>query len=159
MTNEYDAFEVKPIGAVRRDGDKVTIHLDSAYSAGLHGLDTFSHVIIYWWAHRFDAPAYRETLVVPLPYAENHDAGVFACRSPLRPNLIMSTVCEIITVDVDTGKLQIRDIDAFDTTPVLDLKAYFPVTDRVKDAHTSDYLVGWPEWMPETGIGLMEGEA
>ena len=39
-----------------------------------------------------------------------------------------------------------------------DLKAYFPVCDRVKESHIPEWLSDWPEWMPETGIGLEEHE-
>jgi len=48
----------------------------------------------------------------------------------------------------------VQNIDALDGTPVIDLKAYFPVSDRVKDARLPDWLVGWPEWFPEEGLGL-----
>jgi len=54
---------------------------------------------------------------VPLPYAGAREAGVFACRSPLRPNLIMTTVCRILAVDEAQGTVQIENIDAFDGTP------------------------------------------
>jgi len=53
--------------------------------------------------------------------------------------------------------VRLRNIDALDGSPVLDLKAYFPVVDRVQDAHIPGYLTGWPEWLPESGIGLEEG--
>jgi tRNA (adenine37-N6)-methyltransferase len=149
-------IELNPIGTVVRDGDTIQVRLEPAYHAGLKDLDTFSHVIVYWWAQNFDAPEYRQTVVVPLPYADDREAGVFACRAPLRPNLIMSTVCEIVRVD--GGTVTVGNIDAFDGTPVIDLKPYFPVVDRVKDAHISSDLVGWPEWLPADGIGLEEYE-
>ena len=45
-----------------------------------------------------------------------------------------------------------------DGTRIVDLKAYFPVCDRVQEAKIPQWLAGWPEWMPENGIGLEEGE-
>ena len=48
------------------------------------------------------------------------------------------------------------DIDAYDGTPIVDLKAYFPVCERVKEAHIPEWLADWPEWMPEEGLGLYE---
>ena len=57
-------------------------------------------------------------------------------------------------MDEAGGQVQVQNIDALDGTPVIDLKAYFPVSDRVKDARLPDWLVGWPEWFPEEGLGL-----
>jgi len=160
MDTHGSSFQISPVGRiVRPEGGPIAVQVDAAYRAALKGLDTFSHVVVVWWAQRFDEAQYREVLVVPLPYAGDREAGVFACRSPLRPNLIMTTVCRIVAVDETLGIIQIENIDAFDGTPVLDLKPYFPVTDRVQDARISPDLVGWPEWMPDEGIGLMDGEA
>jgi tRNA (Thr-GGU) A37 N-methylase len=50
--------------------------------------------------------------------------------------------------------VQIGDIDAFDGTPVLDLKAYIPMMDRVKNVRVPKWAEEWPEWIPEEGIGL-----
>ncbi len=152
-----NTFQVTPVGKIQRQNDRIFVQIDDSYRPALKGLDTFSHVIVHWWAERFDQPDIRQTLVTPLPYAANREAGVFASRSPVRPNLIMTTVCKILKVS--DSAVEIANIDAFDGTPVLDLKPYFPVVDRVQDAHISADLVGWPEWMPETGIGLMEGES
>ncbi len=159
MQPNSQTMQMFSIGAVRRNGDGVQIQIDESFRPGLKGLGTFSHVRVFWWAHRYDEAEYRQAHVVPLPYAEGVEAGVFACLSPVRPNLIMTTVCQILAVDEAKGTVQIANIDAFDGTPVLDLKPYYPVTDRVKDARISDYLAGWPEWFPETGLGLEEGEA
>ncbi|NIP34428.1 MAG: tRNA (N6-threonylcarbamoyladenosine(37)-N6)-methyltransferase TrmO, partial [Thermoplasmata archaeon] len=57
-------------------------------------------------------------------------------------------------MDVECGVVRVNDVDALDGSPIIDLKAYFPVLDRVRDATIPDYLEGWPEWLPEEGIGL-----
>jgi len=158
MESNGKTYQMRSIGTVARDGDSIRVCLDAPVRAGLKALDTFSHVIVFWWAQRFDEPHYREVLVTPLPYAEGRESGVFANRSPVRPNLLMSTVCKILAVDETNGTVRINNIDAFDGTPVLDLKPYYPVTDRIREAHISDYLADWPEWVPDEGIGLMEGE-
>ena len=158
METNTKSFQVYPVGTIRRNEGSIEIRIDAPYCAGLKALDTFSHVIVHWWAQKFDESQYREVLVTPLPYAEGRDAGVFACRGPVRPNLIMTTVCKILGVDEGKGVVRIQNIDAFDGTPVLDLKAYFPVVDRVKEAHISPYLVDWPEWLPDEGVGLMPEE-
>jgi len=158
MESSAKTMQIYPIGVVDRHGGSIQVCVEEPYRAGLKALDTFSHVIVFWWAERYDEPEARQALVVPLPYAEGHEAGVFACRAPVRPNLIMTTVCKILSVDEHNGTVHIANIDAFGGTPVIDLKPYFPVVDRVQDARISSYLVGWPEWMPDDGIGLIEGE-
>jgi tRNA (Thr-GGU) A37 N-methylase len=64
------------------------------------------------------------------------------------------TTCKILKIDEAKGTITVGDIDAFDGTPIVDLKAYFPVCDRVKNAEIPEWLSDWPEWMPEKGIGL-----
>ena len=69
--------------------------------------------------------------------AKNPLAGVFACRAPVRPNLIALSVCKILSVE---GPLvELDGLDAFDGTPVLDLKPFLP-----PDAPTQGVRV--PAW-------------
>lgn len=159
MSQTNPVFQIQAIGKVQRDQEQITARIDPIYRAALKGLEGFSHVIVYWWADRFDSTDFRQTLQVPLPYASDVEAGVFACRSPIRPNTLMSTVCEIIHVDHDNGHLLIKNIDAFHDTPIIDLKPYFPIVDRVQEVRIPYYAADWPQWMPADGIGLMEGES
>lgn len=151
-------FSLTSIGTIQRTNETITVQIDKAYRPALKDLGLFSHVHVYWWADRFDADEYRQILVSDLPYAEGHQAGMFACLSPVRPNLIMNTVCAILAVDEAAGTVTIQNIDAFDGTPVLDLKPYYPVTDRVNGATIPDYLTGWPDEFPAEGMGLMDYE-
>ena len=152
---KYNELRIQPIGAVRRTpSDETSVEIDAPYRSALKQLDLFSHVIVLWWADRSDNPAMRKTLQCNPPYATEHTTGVFACRSEYRPNPIAVSTCEIVAVDEPAGIVRLRNIDAMDGSPVLDLKAYFPVVDRVRAARIPGYLVGWPEWLPESGIGL-----
>jgi tRNA (adenine37-N6)-methyltransferase len=154
MTQTTIKMTMTPIGSVQREGTHTYIEVGKEYKSALRHLDHFSHVNVFWWAQQLDTPEARQVLVTPLPYAPEVESGVFATRSPQRPNPIMITSCKILGLDENSGKLTIENIDAFDDTPVVDLKAYFPVTDRVRDAHIPEWLQGWPEWLPEGGIGL-----
>lgn len=152
-------FQVIPLGVVQRTADGVNLLIENPHRPALHGLEQFSHVMVLWWADRFDALEYREMLQCDLPYAPGHTAGMFATRSPIRPNPLMVTTCKLLAVDEAAGVVTVTDLDAVDGTPVVDLKAYFPVCDRVQTASIPAWLEGWPQWMPENGIGLQEGEA
>lgn len=88
------------------------------------------------------------------PYAGEVECGVFATRAEYRPNPIAMTTCKILEVKEGEGIVRIGDIDAFDGTEVVDLKAYFPVCDRVQEYSVPEWISDWPEWMPENGLGL-----
>jgi tRNA (Thr-GGU) A37 N-methylase len=92
------------------------------------------------------------------PYAEEHLTGIFATRSPYRPNPIAMTTCRVLGVDEATGVVEVANVDTFDGTKIVDLKGYFPVCDRVKDARIPEWLADWPEWMPDDGQGLQPWE-
>lgn len=111
-----------------RGSDAVaTVELDPRYVAGLHGLEAYSHVILLYWMHEA-----RRDLIVQVPRHVTAPRGVFALRSPVRPNPIALSVAELLAVEGSV--LRIRNIDCLDGTPLLDIKPYFASTDSVPDA-------------------------
>ena len=153
-----EVYQLYPIGQVQRTEDGIRLQIKAPFRPALKQLGHFSHVMVFWWADQFDSDEGRHMLQVDPPYAPGHLSGVFATRAPFRPNPIAMTTCKLLGVDEDNGLVEVADIDAFDGSQILDLKAYFPVCDRVKQAHIPEWLVDWPEWMPEDGIGLEEYE-
>jgi len=148
------AFEVHPIGYVHRTDDSTWIELLPAFIPGLLGLKHFSHVMVVWWANQNDNRDARKTLTTHPPYNPEREMGVFATRSPYRPNPVGLTTCEVLSVNEKEGILTVRSIDALDKTPVIDLKAYYPTADRVKDYRLPDWLADWPEWFPPEGLEI-----
>jgi tRNA-Thr(GGU) m(6)t(6)A37 methyltransferase TsaA len=133
------SFTIYPIGKVHKRGPATTIKIDQPYQDALAGLDGFSHVWVFWWFDRNDTPSQRRTLkVYPRGNVQNPLTGVFATRSPRRPNLIALTLCKIQSVG--PGVVHIDQIDAFDETPVVDLKPYIPRYDRAE-------AVRLPKWL------------
>jgi len=157
-TVQPTALAVYPIGTVRRTAQGIFLEIASPYRPALQELEHFSHVMVFAWANFCDTPEYRQVIQCNPPYAADHTSGIFATRSPVRPNPILMTTCKLIQVDQAQGRVQVGNLDFLDGTPLLDLKAYFPVCDRVQDAHIPAWLAGWPEWLPEEGIGLEEYE-
>lgn len=132
-------FTVSPIGWVRKTDATTTIVLDRKYEPGLLGLDGFSHVYVFWWFDRNDTPDKRKTLQVhPRGDKRNPLTGVFATRSPRRPNLIAMSLCKIVSVKGNV--VQVEKIDAFADTPVVDMKPYLPGYDTADDAHSPDWV-------------------
>jgi tRNA-Thr(GGU) m(6)t(6)A37 methyltransferase TsaA len=149
-----ETYSLYPVGRVRRENGNTFLDLEKPFRPGLAQLEHFSYVIALWWVTGHDNSESRSIVQCKPPYAPEHLTGVFACRSEYRPNPIAITTCKILGVDHERGRVQIAAIDAFDDTPLLDLKGYFPVCDRVREAHIPAWLEGWPEWMPDEGLGL-----
>ena len=147
--------ELRPIGHVRRDGG-VRLEVDGPYRDGLARLEQFEYAIVLWWVDGHDNEESRSILQTELPYAPGVTAGVFACRSEYRPNPIAMTVCRIAKVEEAVGRVWLGDIDAFEGSPLLDIKPYIPVADRVRNPRVASWLDGWPDWMPADGLGLYE---
>lgn len=141
-------YNFQPIGRVINQPEEAffAIQLDPPFAPGLQRLDEYSHVYVIWLLNASaDAKETPHVLCHP-PYPDAGEVGVFACRSPRRPNPIGLTLTEIVRADPSTGLLQVTWLDAFDGTPVLDLKPYIPASDRVQAARTPAWMAGWPEW-------------
>jgi tRNA-Thr(GGU) m(6)t(6)A37 methyltransferase TsaA len=127
-----ESFRLFPVGKVEKLSGATTIKIYKEYEDALLGLDQFSHVIVLYWFDRNDTPAKRKTLrVYPRRNKNNPLTGVFATRSPLRPNLIGLSVCKIQSIE--NNVIHIDSIDAFHDSPVLDLKPYAPALDWVQN--------------------------
>ena len=122
--NQQEQFTLYPIGKVVKEAGKTLIVLDKEYQAGLLGLERHSYVTVVYWLDRNDTPQKRAILQVhPRGDRTNPLTGVFATHSPFRPNLIAISRCEIIAIKENV--IEVKEIDAFDGSPVLDLKGDF----------------------------------
>ena len=132
-------FILSPIGSVHKENERTTLLLNKDVEPALLGLDGFSHVWVLWWFGRNDTQKKRSVLQVhPRRNRKNPLTGVFACRAPVRPNLIALTLCRVLSVTDNV--VEIDKIDAFTDTPILDLKPYIPSCDSAK-ASIPDWLL------------------
>jgi len=129
---------VRPIGRVGKTYDRTQIVLDKKYQPGLLGLEGFSHVYVFWWFDKNDTPQKRAILQVhPRGDQKNPLTGVFATRAPVRPNLIALSLCKIVSVKDNV--VEVEKIDAFEGTPVLDMKPYAPGQDSATGVKVPDW--------------------
>jgi tRNA-Thr(GGU) m(6)t(6)A37 methyltransferase TsaA len=136
---------LKPIGVVRTTaiGDEVKdktrtsqVVIHSELAEALEGVDGFSHLFVLFWLHQ-TSESQRKTLKVhPRGRKDLPLLGVFATRTMLRPNPVGLTLVEL--VKVEDNVLTVRGLDAFDGTPVLDIKPF----DSWDNAETAKV----PEW-------------
>lgn len=114
-------FSMSPVGWVRKADGKTFIEVDKRFQPALMGVEYLKSIWVLYWFDRNDTPEKRAVLQVhPRGNPDNPLRGVFATRSPLRPNLI--ALSEVQIVSVKGNVVEIDGIDAFADTPVLDLK-------------------------------------
>jgi tRNA (adenine37-N6)-methyltransferase len=119
--NATPVYTMQPVGWVRKSGGKTFIEIDRRYQPALMGVENLKTLQVLWWFDRNDTPEKRATLQVhPRGNPDNPLRGVFATRSPYRPNLLALTEVDVIAVR--DNLIEIDGIDAFADTPVLDLK-------------------------------------
>ncbi len=128
------------IGRVRKNNVTALIIKDK-YWKGTFNLDRFSHIIVLWWITGHDNASSRETLQVTPPIEGAELSGVFATRSPLRPTPIGLSIVKILRIDNETHTIEIDQIDAFDETPIIDIKPYMPSSDRVERARVAPWFI------------------
>ena len=93
------------------------------------------------------------------PYIKGPDAlGVFATRSPMRPNPIAVSSVGIAYVDEAAATVGLYYIDALPESPVLDLKPYTPSVDRVESPSVPEWCAHWPRSYEESGDFDWEAE-
>jgi len=147
VTNEIPPMTLKAIGVVRneigqssgQDWKKVVsdIVINSDLTEALDGLEGFSHIIVLWWMHRVASP--KVSLKIhPRGNREIPLTGLFATRTPNRPNRIGKATVRLLQRQGNI--LKVEGLDAFDGTPVIDIKPYVPRYDSAADA-------GVPQWI------------
>jgi len=122
--SSQSSFSVYPIGRIEKQDGRCCIVIDKKYQCGLKGLETHNYVDVVYWFHKNDTLEKRAILQVrPRGNSDNPLTGVFATHSPVRPNLIAISRCDIISIKDNV--IEIKGIDAFDDSPVLDIKGDF----------------------------------
>lgn len=152
-------YEVKPIGTICTKEEGTFLKLEAEYIPALTALDGFSHINVFWWFSDFDDTQFRSVLKVEQPYkGAPEEMGVFATRSPVRPNPIALTTVEIIRIDYQSGVTQIDYIDANDNTPLIDIKPYTPSLDRIESPRVPKWCGHWPKSVEESADFAWEKE-
>jgi len=119
---------IQPKGASEVAGHVI---VDEKYIDGLQDIDGFSHIYLLYSFHK----ATRIEMHVT-PFMDRQTRGVFATRSPLRPNHIGISIVKLTRVE--GNKVFVKGIDILDGTPLLDIKPYIEKFDAVQDS-----VSGW----------------
>jgi len=142
---------LNPIGRVKNEavGDEVKdksrisqIIIRDELVEALEGVDGFSHLFVLFWLNQISTQKRMTLKVHPRGRMDMPLLGVFATRTNLRPNPIGLTLVELLKVEGNI--LTVRGLDAFDGTPILDLKP-FDFWDNAENARVPDWWINLNE--------------
>jgi tRNA-Thr(GGU) m(6)t(6)A37 methyltransferase TsaA len=132
-------YQIFPVGIVHKNDSLTEIEIYQKFSDALLGLDSFSHIMVFYWFHENDTPEKRSTLQVhPRKNQKNPLTGVFGTHAPVRPNLIAVTTCRIQSIV--SNRIRIDEIDALDGSPVIDIKCLIPDKEPRPDLKLPDWV-------------------
>ena len=145
------SYQLRPIGRVDVDEDGFSIAVEEPFRDALVGLEGFSHINVLWWFSLLDEPEYRAVTTAEKPYRDAPDQlGIFATRSPLRPNPLALSAVPVLSIEVGAGIVRVPYLDAEPGSPVLDIKPYHPAVDRIRDVSVPSWCATWPEWYEDS---------
>lgn len=159
-------ISIRPIGLIHngmanadktlKHGVAASIEVFPEFVAGLQGVERSTHIMVIGWLHRAD----RHILQVHRPRYVEADVkrGVFACRTPVRPNPLGVTTVRLVTVDGNV--LYVDGLDMADGTPVLDIKPHAAGFDGVFSARSARDLsrLADPDALPALRSMLRDAE-
>ena len=126
-----------PIQPIFSKGIQGLVEIIPDYVDGLHDLDGFSHIYLFYY---FDRSTQVKMKVKP--YLDSDVRGIFATRAPHRPNKIGMSLVRLL--EIRGNVLEIEDIDILDGTPLLDIKPYIKRYDSREHVHS-----GWQDNVPD----------
>lgn len=144
---KYEKVVFEPIGYVESDIDPehnynprevmAKIIIKNELEEALEGIEDFTHIIVIYWTHKLSG------IPFPLKVHPRNDPnitirGVFSTRSPIRPNCIGLTVVKL--ENRKNNVLKVRGLDAFNGTPVLDLKPNIKISDCIPESEAPAFV-------------------
>ena len=148
--NDLKKIEMRPIGFVRRTSSNEDVRdrslvseivLIKGLAQALDGIEDWSHIYVICWLNRV-LSSEEPVLHFPSTRTESPALGILATRAPIHLNPIGLTLVELIRREKNV--LLVRGLDAYDGTPVLDIKPY-PDWEQGRFIVVTDFRV--PEWL------------
>ncbi len=127
----YKECKEIPIQGRFKDDIEAWVEIKDEFVKGLKDLDKFSHCILIYYFHKSDKEKIEE-----IPFLEDVKHGIFAIRSPHRPNHIGFSIVKIKRIS--QNKIYFSEVDIIDKTPILDIKPYVKYFD-----YREDVISGW----------------
>ncbi len=135
--SEHTVPEETPIQPIYATGCQGRLIVEPEYADGLKDIEAFSHLYLIYHLDRAPQPK-----LLVQPFLQDKPHGVFATRSPRRPNPIGMSIVRLIRREGNT--LFLEDVDILDGTPILDIKPYTARFDRIEGTRN-----GWQDEVSE----------
>lgn len=144
--SHHKKLENMPIQPLAAEGVKGVIEVDYEYVEGLIDLDGFSHFVLIYDFHK--AVGYKLTVT---PFMDDKIHGVFATRSPKRPNAVGMSIVKLLSIEGNI--LNIEMVDVLDGTPLIDIKPFFLRFDNREDTKS-----GWLEISDDVSVDHLKSD-
>ncbi len=146
-------IKIIPIGEVKTNidiidksllkaiGNKKTISkiiIFDEYIECLDGIEEFSHIIVCYWAHLVSMKRREIKKVHPKGNPKFPEVGIFSTHSQVRPNPICLTISELLKREENV--LFVKNLDAFNESPILDIKPYIPFLEKIINLRVPDWI-------------------
>ena len=135
---------------LRKSDERTGLALEKA----LLPIEGGSYLRVLWWFHRFDDKKYRNHLMCKPPYQNAPRTGVFATRSPVRPNPVASTIVKVKSVDPYNHNISVLGFDGFENSMILQIMPYRETI--FKNLRVPEWVEHWTDHKTffEESIGL-----
>lgn len=139
------AFQKDPIGKFVRYDNLAVLKLNDiapeTFLSMAKQVKSGDFLRLFWWFDRFDKAEFRRTTMCKPPYPNSPKCGVFATRSPVRPNPLASTLVKVVTVDIKSQRIEVLGFDGFENSPILQISPY--VIDEVAAHRVPKWVEHW----------------
>lgn len=131
--SQYTPETGAPRQGILQTDNSGEIEISAPYRSALKTLNLFEYIIVIYHLDRVES---WDSRLSPPASNQKHNFGLFATRSPKRPNSIGFAVVKL--EKIENGTLYVSGIDAFDNTPVLDVKPYLPSIDCIESKQNKE---------------------
>lgn len=132
-----------PIGKFELDNGNQFLRFDEDVDLGSVGKGYYRSI---WWFNRFEKKHFRQSTTCHPPYENAPETGIFATRSPVRPNPIASTIVEVLDVDKSNNRIRICGFDGFNQSVVVAFMPYIGLKNVDSNVYLPKWLNHWPKY-------------
>ncbi|MFW9987548.1 MAG: tRNA (N6-threonylcarbamoyladenosine(37)-N6)-methyltransferase TrmO [Candidatus Odinarchaeota archaeon] len=137
-SNEDIKLDKKSLLKNRMEEGTSEIIINEEYIECLDGIEDFSHLVIIYWTHKTPEEARQIKKVHPAGQKKMPIKGIFATRSPVRPNPI--GIISVKLIERNKNILIVEGLDAINKTPIIDIKPHLPSYDSPLDVKLADWM-------------------
>lgn len=146
---------ISKMGIIHKIKGSYYLEIFEKFNEYVKELKGYSHIKIIWWFHKFEKDIYKRTLECNPPYENAPKTGIFASRSPVRPNPFAMTTAKILAFDTDNKMIKVSLLDCFDETPLLGISPYIPIKDTVSEYRLPTWVEHWSKFVDDSDFEEM----